>query len=383
MNKKIIAIILCLFCFLTAFTGCDGNGDSVESSDTVAFSQSETEIETETEVSTLESETEKKNEILKKEPVNMWTVSYNNKVRVRDIVIDSGKGGEQVTIIQLTDLHFNGALTDNDKTNPTLVSTSQYRKWLKNGGSVANAKRVLDYADSQNPDQIVVTGDVLDYLSEGCMKLMKENLWDRYRNADTGLVEKLMVCLGNHEPVQKMEGKVGESLSLDDRMEMLEEFWEHDPYYSSKVIKNKVMLIQMDNASTGSFRESQVSKLTADLATARANGYVVLMFYHIPIATYNIDEYNLKALYSGDSSEIYNFANSGATKWGSGVNAQICQLIVNNGDIIKGTFCGHLHNDFYTEIIATSPSGNETRIPQYVLVGSPYDNGHALKITVK
>ena len=56
---------------------------------------------------------------------------------------------------------------------------------------------------------------------------------------------------------------------------------------------------------------------------------------------------------------------------------------VNNGDIIKGTFCGHKHTWYYTEILAKTASGEATVIPQVVIAGTPYDGGHALKIIVK
>ena len=62
---------------------------------------------------------------------------------------------------------------------------------------------------------------------------------------------------------------------------------------------------------------------------------------------------------------------------------EIYQLITNNADIIAGGFCGHTHNDFYTEIKAKTASGEETVIPQYILIGVPYGKGHALKITVE
>ena len=66
-----------------------------------------------------------------------------------------------------------------------------------------------------------------------------------------------------------------------------------------------------------------------------------------------------------------------------GASGEIYDLIVNNGDIIKGCFAGHLHSDFYTEIDAVAADGTYTAIPQYVLKGTIYDEGNALRITVK
>ena len=62
---------------------------------------------------------------------------------------------------------------------------------------------------------------------------------------------------------------------------------------------------------------------------------------------------------------------------------QVYNLITNNGDIIKGVFNGHMHNDYYTEILAKTASGEDTVIPQYTMTASIYEDGRAVKITVK
>ena len=43
----------------------------------------------------------------------------------------------------------------------------------------------------------------------------------------------------------------------------------------------------------------------------------------------------------------------------------------------------HCSNLYYTEIQAKTPDGQAKIIPQYALTGTPYDGGHALKITVR
>ena len=58
-----------------------------------------------------------------------------------------------------------------------------------------------------------------------------------------------------------------------------------------------------------------------------------------------------------------------------------------NADIVKAVFCGHMHSDYYTEIIATYKDADgktvDTVIPQYVHTGSIYDGtGHVFRITV-
>ncbi len=63
--------------------------------------------------------------------------------------------------------------------------------------------------------------------------------------------------------------------------------------------------------------------------------------------------------------------------------ASVYSLITNNADVIKGVFNGHQHNDYYTEIVAKTSSGDAAVIPQYTLTGGFYNNGSAINITVQ
>ena len=142
------------------------------------------------------------------------------------------------------------------------------------------------------------------------------------------------------------------------------------------------MLIQLDN-SNSCFWESQVEPFEADLALAREKGYDVFLFYHIPLATGNSKDTDIYPIMRRDGYN-YDFYNNyiGNPKT-SGASKTVYDIIVNNGDIIKGTFCGHKHTWYYTEILAKTASGEATVIPQVVIAGTPYDGGHALKIIVK
>ncbi|MBQ8344945.1 MAG: metallophosphoesterase, partial [Clostridia bacterium] len=311
-------------------------------------------------------------------PKNLWAYKNESGIKVREIVVNTDKGGDDLVIVQLTDMHFNYC-TENDLLDPVLKSTHDNRTWLADGGSVDNAKRCLAYAD-RIADQIMITGDTLDYLSEGALDLLKSTVWDTYNNEQ----DRVMVTLGNHDPVRMMEGKVNENTTFEERMQILQEHWEHNIYYSSKVLGDKVMVIQMDNGSTGFFWDMQVPLLEADLAEARAQGYKVLLFYHIPLSTGNLAYKNVESSCAGDgAASSANFYSEGVNKYSTGASGKIYNLIVNNGDIIAGGFCGHNHTDFYTEISAKTADGAETVIPQYTLIGTPYGNGHALKIIVK
>ena len=369
MKKRWMLFLSCLLAL--ALVGCSGGGTDLPATDSTGTGSSAEPSAT----------TEKPTD--PETPKDPWHYGMWNNVKIREVTIDSGKGGDPVTVIQITDLHM-GAMTEQDLKNPTLASTAQYRKWGANGAFVPNAKASLDYADSQNPDQIVITGDAIDYLSEGSMNLLKETVWDRYRDED-GKVSRVLVALGNHEREQKIEGRVLESLSIEEREQMVKDNWEHEILYTSRILKEKVMVIQMDNGM-GYFRDEQVPLLRADLALAREKGYTVLLFFHEPISTGNTKDRDVEASYAGaGAGTSYNFytGSTVANPFSTGTNGDIYQLIVNSADVVGGVFCGHLHADFYTEIQAKTPDGQAKIIPQYVLTGTPYDQGHALKITVR
>ncbi len=309
----------------------------------------------------------------------------DSNLMVREHVIDSGLGGEEVTIVQINDVHFN-YLNEKDweEANPTLLSTYQGRTWLKNAESAPIIRGVLNYA--KQTDLLVAAGDILDYLSHGAVELTHKEIWRYFPSA--------LITVGNHELPQKMQGQVAETLTAAERRAWLESVWKHDMDYTSRVLKNKVMAIQLDNGSN-TFTTNQAVKLKADLETARAKGYTVLLFMHIPLLTNNPAESNVPPIRTDDSSAPADFYKNSAgdvcvkpTDLGSGnAKDQVYSLITNNGDIIKGVYNGHFHADFYTEIMAKTADGEDTVIPQYTVTGSIYQrdgaSGHALKITVK
>ena len=313
---------------------------------------------------------------------NEWryTQFERSALTVREIEIDSGKGGEPVVIVNIADPHFN-AYTENDLKEPALASTIEYRKWQAGGASVPNFERCIDYAKSVSADQVVISGDVLDFLSEGCVKLMKEHIWDKY--PDT------LVCMGNHDTAKKVQGKVEDTSTIRSKLELLQKVWNHDIRYESRVLKNKVLLIVMDNATEydfghkGFFAE-QIEPLQADLIRARKNDWKVLIFYHVPISTEDKTKDPVVSSMVGDKNvHTVNFAHIGIASYTDGATGEIYRMIVSNADIIGGCFCGHLHSDFYTEIKAADANGEPDVIPQYVLIGTPYDKGHVIKIVVR
>jgi hypothetical protein len=184
--------------------------------------------------------------------------------------------------------------------------------------------------------------------------------------------------LGNHEPVRQWQHSVTDASSRDSRYAIMQQYWNHDVYYTSRVLKNKVMVIQLDN-SQEEFWASQKPLLEADLATARANGYTVLIYTHCMLSTLNSADTAVVQLYGTDEG-AYNLYNKGV---GESDSTGVMNLIVNNADIIKGVFNGHMHADYYTEIQAKNADGTAAVIPQYTLHGDFYDNGNVLNVTVK
>lgn len=319
--------------------------------------------------------------------------TQSDGLKTRDFTIKAGETGHSLTIVQLTDLHL-GYCNEEDLKNPTLKSTMEHRgetaipkpQWPNKNNVLRNLGYAFNYVDSLKADQIVITGDALDYLSMGGLNLLKEKIWNRYP-------DKVLIATGNHEMVQKMGGTVAESVSEEDRYKMLKGNWGHDPIYTSRILRDKVMVIQMDNGLNDRpevahpnwgnlFHPEQVELLKKDLELAKKNRYVVLLFFHTPIGTGNSADKEVHATYATDNSITtpYDFYNNVAagTNHDSEASAAIWNLIRENSDNIAAVFAGHIHGDFYTEIL-----GKTRNIPQIVLTGLVYDKGHALKITVE
>lgn len=286
-----------------------------------------------------------------------------------------------VEIVQITDTHYNLVnAQDRTEANPSVMSTLRYRLWLRNGSSAPAIRNCFNVA--RFSDQTIVTGDVLDYLSWGCRQLTIENLF----RPDTDL----LACLGGHDTTRVMQGKVPDPTPLDSRRAFLQEFWPHDIFYTSRVLKDKVLCIVMDNG-TGGYLPGQADKLTADLKRARAHNWIVLVFQHEPLATRNPQENDLPPLRRNDPAN-WNYAARavGGTAYWSGKHAPtqaVCQALTSHADIVRGVFCGHMHSDYYTEIIgtATDAAGQTVprNIPQIVSTGSIYDGiGHIVRIIV-
>ena len=295
-----------------------------------------------------------------------------------EIEIDSGLGGESVEIDQITDIHFN-YVSISDENDSEVMETRACRKWNREGESVKSAINAMNAA--VYADQTVITGDTLDYLSQGTIMLMKRHVLSRDKD--------VLITLGGHELTKQMETYKPDETPMEERYAILAETWPHDIFYHSKDVCGKVIAVCLDN-SLGNFSTVQPEKLAADIARAREERKIILLFMHEPIAP-NDQKGEIPALWIAKGShKSFNFDKKptiGAYPQDEATE-KIYKLITENADVIKGVFCGHRHSMFYNEISASYKDKNGTHsaaIPQLVAPGNPYLDhaGSVVRIIVK
>ena len=176
-------------------------------------------------------------------------------------------------------------------------------------------------------------------------------------------------------------------LSLEERLDTLRKVWPHDIHYCSRVVDDRVICIGLDNGQ-GKYLPCQTEGLRSDIERARMENKIILIFQHENISTRNPSDTCISTIHDHNYKPTCNFYDSdNLIARPSDENADtlaVYKLITENADVIKGVFCGHQHNIFYTEIPATDPSGEKTVIPQYTLTANPYfKNGTVCVIRVK
>ena len=299
-------------------------------------------------------------------------------VPVRRKWVDGGRNDNMVVeIMQLSDLHIN-YVNEKDLQDEELAYTSQCRVWNANAACVPAIEKAMKYAVRY--DQTIITGDTLDYLSEGAIELMQKCIWD--------VDPEALIALGGHDQEKQMQTKLPEKTSLEERRAILRKAWKHDISYTSKLIKDKVLAIVMDNGNH-QYYEEQVDKLARDIALAREKNYVVLIFQHEAICTGYPEESKKKAfrVYDGEYRNFYDGC-IGYDLSGDTPTTRVYKLLTENADVVRGLFCGHHHSAFYTEVKGSYIDEKGVKkfrnIPQPVLTPSVYDDyaGHVMKITV-
>ena len=298
---------------------------------------------------------------------------HHTGVMMRELTIKTHLGGDPVVISQLTDTHiiyFN----EQDLADPFYKSVyDAYNNPSINGWPLSNVRFTMSAA-SKDADAVVVTGDVVSCYSSGSLQKANEYIFSKHDN--------VLAALGNHDVSRvDVHGHIPDPMSMEDLRFLLAGGWSNDIAYESQVIGDKVMAIVIDN-SLG-FRDEQVPRLTADLATAREMGYIVLMFYHVPLCTGLEEDNNLAPEWGNHQNWPFGTTSAYVGPHSKGVDAKIYSMIRRNGDIIRGLFCGHVHGDFYMEIPAKTIDGIETMIPQYVMTPVMSNSGHFLRITVE
>ena len=310
--------------------------------------------------------------------IKVYRLAYTGQY-IFEIEIDSGLGGEPCEINQITDVHLNYvAISDED--DREVMGTRAVRTWNREGESVKSIINAMNVA--QYSDQTVITGDVLDYLSNGGIMLMKRHILERDPN--------VLVALGGHDYTKQMQTGLPDELPLEARLGEIAEIWPHDMFYCSKEVGDKVIAVCLDN-SRGLFLECQIEKLEADIKRAREENKILLLFAHEPIATHNYEGEipPLWAMYGARAKMDFDSEISiGAKSSDDEATLKVYSLITENADVIKGFFCGHRHSAFYSEIKASYTDENgkhDAKIPQWVEPGNPYLNhvGLVTRIIVK
>lgn len=296
---------------------------------------------------------------------------------IRDVKLDLNIG-EEIIIGHISDLHFNycNAL-DFEENDPVLMSTYKNRLWLAGGETAFLADMCFDFF--KEADQVILNGDTLDYLSYGTMEIMQREIWDKHPNT--------LATLGGHEFARCMQGDIADTTPWEKKVQKLQNFWIHDIFYFSRVLKEKIMVIGLLNDGAR-FYDGQSQKLEKDIKTARKSGYKILIFAHEPISSH-LEKYKNftieDVMLRGDASGFpIDFRNRFAGNISSDpLTKEVYSLITQNADIIKGFFAGHNHNDCFVEIAAKTPDGAQTVIPQYVNNCAAGDlAGHVMRIII-
>ncbi len=306
-------------------------------------------------------------------PNKEWNVYQLEKTKqiICEAVIDSGVAGETVEIAQITDLHFN-ICNEADEADEEVMYTKKCRTWLADGASIPAADKAMEVAAYF--DQTVVTGDVLDYLSDGAQKAAVEHVFSKNKN--------ILCSMGGHDATKQMETNLPDKLSPEEIYSILAKIWPHNIYYASKCV-GKVICAALNNGPFGHYFDCQIEKLKADIEKAKREKKIVLVFQHEPVSTMNPADSSVKSILNNNKAE-YDFYKGTTNGYclcmcekrnPTKTDFEIYNLITNNADVVKGVFCGHLHSLFYVKIPATytdNEGTHNTFIPQYVLTGNSY-----------
>ena len=305
-----------------------------------------------------------------------------NGLIIHRVFIDVGVK-EEKNILLISDIHLsNWNLMDFEEKNPIILETiDKRRSTFKREDTLLNVERIMNYAHLF--DKVIVAGDTIDYLTWGAIDYIQRYIYNKRHDA--------LVLLGNHDTRRAMGHSMLDPSTLASREEMIKTVIKTDLYYHSEIIGGKTLVIGLNNGEA-KYTPWQYKKLFRDLEMARKNSLSVLIFQHEPICTYNENEKEVMPIYISSpgsyntGKNFYDNPDRAGSSMSDGDTMRLYRLITENADIIKGVFCGHWHNEAYTEIVGSYVKNGikiQKTIPQYVTDAVAYDNGHMMIITVR
>ena len=300
---------------------------------------------------------------------------------VCEYVLDLGLGDSGCEISVMGDTHFNNSIPEDDLDEET-VYTKFKRTWGKGGAFVDRTRLGLQAANFS--DQIILVGDIIDYLTKGAMQLTKKYIVDAYPD--------VMMTVAHHDMTKQMQTRRPNLLSNDERLAILQEIWPNDIHYAARDITDKITVVCLGNTLV-KYTADHYEKLAADIKRARDEGRYLLLFQHEPISTGLEKDRECAACFNRNSNEIVTY-NGYDDRMRickpddtDEVNWKIKALITENADVIKGLFVGHEHIQVYNEIPASYEKDGarvEAVIPQHIVAcAAYYPEGYYMRIIVK
>lgn len=306
---------------------------------------------------------------------------------VHRVYIDTKKGGEEKNILFIADTHLiTWNLKDFEEKNPIILETiDKRRSSFRREDAIINTEKIMGWSNLF--DKTVVGGDLIDYLTWGGLDYIKRFFYDV--NPDT------LLLVGSHDTTRVMGYENIDPTTLESREEMVQQVIKTDIFYHSEVFANKVMIVALNNAQH-KYYDFQVEKLNSDIKKAREENLDILIFQHEHMATCNPKEKRIDVLHENLNGafnvyeHVLNFCDSPYKIGGPDTECttlELYNLIRENADVVKGVFCGHWHNEAYTEILGSYIDENgekkEKIIPQYIVTAVAYEKGHMMVITVR
>jgi len=346
-------------------------------------------------------------ETVKSSYQNSETVSdkfsmLSNGIRLRTLTINTGMDIEQENIGWLSDVHLN-YINQRDVEEQVVNALSGYRgrTWLRDGSSINKIISAVEYTNIF--EKTVVTGDMVDYLSWGSLSLTNNLI------ARKSVNNSILMTTGNHEFAESCEPDIKglpDQLTVEQKYERLQASWSNDATYHEEILytdsgKANAMLVVLDNGRNSTiYYPGSAEKLQASVNKAKELGIPVLLFQHVPMLTLNPEQpyaysgggYDMSLADETNYTNKYDMFSSGSFVNPNSTNEEIknvCAVIRQNPDVIKGMFNGHFHESMYTEIAATDADGNllydENNelvvIPQFTMSATAY--GYASKIVIE